>query len=218
MKIRSHYPGLFLALTLLLGACDKDSDKAPKFKLTEEQKQWSRPYQDNVVWKFDANLGYQRSYRTGAFGTQDLGINDGNSSGPRYFREVQSALLLRTDSAYQAGSSPVYKFNMNFQLGAEVEASKRLYNERFEGLLLWHNASVRLPLAQLLNNEALPTGWTLHPTYTVAGVTYTNVLEYVPTSWVAQPAAAYDAVQIFYTREVGVLRFKERGGTVWTRY
>lgn len=203
-------------LGLLLSGCGKD-DNLPTFKLTDEQKQWSKPYENRAAWQFDAGLGYRRTYLAGALNTQDLGINDGQNSGARYFREVQSVLLQRADSAYQAGN-PVYKYNMQFQLGADVDAQVRLYNEQFEGQLLWHNVEMRLPLTQVLNNQPLPTGWTLHPSYTLFGTTYTNVLEYTPTSWVTQPAASFDAVKIFYAREVGVLRFQERGGTVWSRY
>jgi hypothetical protein len=217
MTLRSLTPFLTAAL-LLLGACNKDEDaNAPSFKLTEEQKRWSLPYQNSVIWRFESSQGQQRRYQTGNFVTQDLSIRNASNDKTHYYREVQAALLQRTDSVYQPNISPLYKFNMQFQLGADIDPGVRRYDERFEGYLIWHGLETLLPLVEVVGNEPLPPGWTLHPTYTVRGVAYQNVLEYVPTRWLGPANAAYHAVQIFYERDNGVLQFKERGGTVWTR-
>ncbi|OON69615.1 hypothetical protein [Hymenobacter sp. CRA2] len=209
-----------LATALLFSACSRDETNVPRFKLTEEQKQWSTPYRDNAEWRFDAGLGYQRVYRAEGFATEDFRFVEHHARRATYYREQQAAQLQRVDSVYQPATSiENYRYFMPFELRADVapETRRNPDYDAFGATLVWHNAELKLPLTELANGEDLPTGWTLHPTYTVGGISYTNVLEFVPSTWLYPANAAYNAVQVFYSRERGVLQFKERGGTVWTR-
>ncbi|KUG06983.1 hypothetical protein [Solirubrum puertoriconensis] len=205
-----------LMLTLLLGACDSvmpgaESEEPTHYTLSQQEQAWTTPYRLGEEWRFVNQAGYERRYQVKGLSDKDQPGMASKGARVQYYQQEVGTRLERVDSAYYERADAA-RFAASFTLGAAAG------QQPLEAALQWGNLQLPLPVAELENQQTLPAGVRLLPSLTAGGRIFNNVLEY-PTLQPAanQAAAAWQVQRVYYTKEYGVVRFVEAGGTVWDR-
>ena len=199
MLLRSGYL-LLVGLFVLLSGCKKacDSDDAPHYPLAANLRAWSAPYPKDAVLQFrNAATGYVRRYRVVTAESQRRDVHTGVDPCPEYTQEYTSHALERTDST-NGRENQLLKF--------EVFAATNV--TRFKSTMAVGSTSFDLPL------EEIEAGTQALAPATFAGRTYPAVAGYNASPAVTRPNAT---VTMYLTKANGLIRFEERGGTVWDR-
>ncbi|UYZ59390.1 hypothetical protein [Hymenobacter latericus] len=205
-----------LMLTLLLSACDgalpgAESDEPTHYVLSQQEQAWVAPYRLGEEWRFANQAGYERRYQVK--GLSDKSQPGMASKGARvqFYQQEVGTRLERVDSAYYERRN-AGQFAAAFTLGAAAGP------QPLEAALQWGNLQLPLPVAELESQQALPPNVRLLPSLAVGGRTFSNVLEYPALQPAASQAVpAWQVQRVYYTKEYGVVRFVEAGGTVWDR-
>ncbi|SHL95934.1 hypothetical protein [Hymenobacter psychrotolerans] len=191
---------LCVGLALVSSGCKKvcDTDDIPQYSLTPGLRAWTAPYPKDAVLRFrNATTGYVRSYRVTEAENKMDGVGAGVNPCPTYNQEFTSHILQRTDST---GNSE----NKSMQLYTVVAGNTTRVQSRFN----IGNTSVSLPLKEVEDGTQ-----SLSPA-TFAGRTYPAVLG--GTTSLAGSGSRV-VVTLYMTKAEGLIRFEERGGTVWDR-
>ena len=198
MRIRSGYLLLVGAFGLLSG-CKKvcNSDDVPHYPLTAGLRAWSAPYPKDAVLRFrNASTGYVRSYRVAIAKAETRDIRYGVDPCPVHTQEYTSHTLERTDST--GGRD-------NKMLRFEVFATT---TSRLKATFLIGSTDCELPLLEVEDGSRV-----LAPA-TFAGRTYPAVLGVRSSFAFSGPGVT---LTMYLTKADGLIRFEERGGTVWDR-
>ncbi len=194
-----------LAPLVLFTSCRKvcDNEDAPTHVLTPGQRDWSKAFVKNDVWRFRNASGYVRTYRV----TRAEMLNEGGGGGKSsvcatHFVDYFVADLQRTDSA----AHPLETI-FRFQMGPTNPSA----NKPFNASLQTGGGVFTLPIDQVEDGRLV-----LAPA-TFGSRTYPAALEssFYPTRpLVPRPT---QTGTIFLTKAEGLVRFEEFGGTVWNR-
>ena len=202
MRTSTILCSLLLSSLALFAGCSKvcETDDLPNFSLTAGEKSWLTAYPQNAVLRFRNANGYERTYKVieARVFTEDRGNVGKGAVCPSYQREFASVVLERTDTT----GTNYFKRQQTFTQGATSD------QEVYSGYIQWGVSTFYAPIKEV---EA---GQQTLASQTFAGRTYQSVLELSS----GQPSASANSVQrIFLTKADGVIRFEERGGTVWNR-
>jgi hypothetical protein len=198
MFLRSGY--LLVSTFVLLSSCKKacDADDLPYYPLAANLRDWSAPYPKDAVLRFrNATTGYVRSYRVVTAESKSRDVHSGVNLCPEYTQDYTSHMLERTDST---------NGRENQMLRFEVFAATNV--TRFSSSMTVGSTPFSLPL------EEIEAGTLALPAATFAGRTYPAVFGYRSSLASSAPNVA---LIMYLTKANGLIRFEERGGTVWDR-
>ena len=179
--------------TLALSACQNDK-VAPYQQLTPEERAWAAPYQADTEWRFRGSRGTERIYRMQSFSDEKQALLDRDGKAEAYV-DVLQASFYRADTV----ASPRAALLLTGRAATSTVSPARFSFE---------NCFVDLPVDELAKQRPLPTGFTLLPQFTTSTRTYQNVLHYHQTQ--------YFTADLYYSKELGVVRYVEKGIT-WDR-
>ncbi|GAA4374641.1 hypothetical protein GCM10023186_06250 [Hymenobacter koreensis] len=207
--------------SLVLSGCgngffpEMDDKELPHYKLAATEQAWVTPYQVGTEWRFRNAAGYVRRYQVKGFSDRVLPGIPTNSFSVQYYQQEAGARLERVDSAfYQRPDGYKHAATFTISAAADFQNQPLPLTARLE----WGLAKLPLPIAEVNSRQTLPTGVLLLPEAVFAGRTHQNVLVYPNLQ--AQPGEKLEAwmvTSIYYTKELGVVRFVEANGTVWDR-
>ena len=190
---------LLAGATLLLTGCPgcNTCGEPPSYTLTDTQRAWAAPYPLNKVLRFrNAATGYERTYRVRTHQDTLVQVHS-NTDCPGYRWEMRSAVIERTDSA----SVPREVLHGLF---ITAEAPSNSYRVGMN----WGLAGFNLPAKEV------DAGRLNLPPATFAGRTYQQVIQ--STFTVTTPETSPRTVaRIYLTKAEGIIRFEERGGSIW---
>jgi hypothetical protein len=203
--MRFPTPSLSLLLVsslALLSNCSKicEEDNLPHYTLTADQRTWMAPYPQDAVLRFTNASGYVRTYRVTK--AENASIRTGgskNSFCATYDVEYYTVRLERTDSL------GLNRGLYDLALGATKDPAP------VKARMQWAGSEFPLPLAEVENGQRV-----LGPA-TLAGRTYQHVLDLTYVELSVPHTRAWAIKRLFLTKAEGVIRFEERGGTVWDR-
>ena len=190
---------LWVGLAGVFSGCEKACDTAdlPRYPLSPGLRAWASPYPKEAVLRFrNAGTGYVRTYRVTAAESKTDGVGAGLDPCPQYYREYASHTLARTDSTGNGDNKAILLYL------AAGNAS------RVQSRFSIGSTSVEPPLMEIEAGT--------HPLSpaTFAGRTY-------PAVWGGTSSLAASGsrvvVTLYLTKAEGLVRFEERGGTVWDR-
>lgn len=192
---------LCVGVALPFSSCKKgcDTEDLPQYSLTPGLRAWAAPYPKDAVLRFrNARTGYVRSYRvtTAENVTADPVSGGGIDVCPQYYREYSAHLLQRTDSTGNVENKEIF-----FRL--IMDRSTRLQTTFVIG-----STSLEPPL------QAIEDGTVTLSPATFAGRTYPAVWGGTIPNTIMRPGVV---TTLFLTKADGLIRFEERGGTVWDR-
>ena len=185
----------------LLSGCKKvcDTDDLPRYPLTSSLRDWSAPYPKDAVLRFrNASTGYVRSYRVAKVENETPGIHSGVDPCPQHYREYTSHVLERSDSTGGRENK-----SMRFDVFAATNTT------RLQASFAIGSTSFELPF------QEIEDGTQTLPSATFAGRTYSAVLG--RTSGGVAFSGGGVTLTAYLTKAEGLIRFEERGGTVWDR-
>lgn len=198
--MRLRFIPLALLGTFVLGSgCKKvcNTDNLPRYSLTAGFRAWSTPYPNGAVLRFrNASTGYVRSYRVSKAESATQDVGSGRNLCPQYQQEYTSHALERSDST--GGSE-------NKVLRVDVLATSA---ERCNSTVHIGSTLFGVPLSEIeAGTQALFPA-------TFAGRNYPAVYGCVADF---AYSGANVTVKLYLTKADGIVRFEERGGTVWER-
>ena len=200
MSLRFRFaPFVLGALIMSFSGCKKvcDTDNVPQYPITSGVRSWAAPYPKDAVLRFrNAGTGYVRSYRVTSAENQMDGVNAGINLCPLYFREFSRHALQRVDSTGTREDKEIM-FRVETANSTQARAS-----------LTVGSTNVDLPIQEVEDGTQA-----LSPA-TFSGRSYPAVLG--GGSSLAFPGSRV-VVRLYVTKTEGLIRFEERGGTVWDR-
>ncbi|GAB2969008.1 hypothetical protein GCM10027048_44690 [Hymenobacter coalescens] len=209
-----------LVASLLLPGCgtglfpEPEQPELPQYQLNAAEQAWAAPYRLGEEWRFRNANGYERRYQVKGLSDQQLpGLTPGTQR-VGYFQQGLGARLERVDSAYVARPEQ-QRYQATFTMTAGVAAKTAAVPMSAE--LAWGPARLLLPVAQVNAQQPLPVDVRLLPSITLGTRAYQNILEYTSLQTSAAHLPAWQVQRVYYSKENGVVRFVEAGGTVWDR-
>lgn len=191
---------LCVGLVVLFSSCEKacDSDDAPRYPLAQGLRAWSAPYAKDAVFRFrNARTGYVRSYRVTTAEIKENAVSGGGIDVcTQYYREIGLHELERTDSTGKV-ENKVIRLQMATTNTTRVQTTFTIGSTSVEPSL-----------------QAIEDGSQVLSPATFAGRTYPAVWGGTSSNPVARPGMV---VTLYMTKADGLIRFEERGGTVWDR-
>jgi hypothetical protein len=215
---RPVLPAALLAALVLPGCGtglfpEPAEQELPQYALSAADQAWATPYRLGEEWRFRNAAGYERRYQVKGLADQQLpGLRAGTQR-VGYYQQGLSARLARVDSGYVSRAT-VGNYQASFSLTAAVPGGAP---QPLTADLNWGLTHLSLPAAALDARQALPVDVRLLPTVTLGNRSYQNVLEYSSLQTSAARVPAWQVQRLYYTKENGVVRFVEAGGTVWDR-